>query len=64
LGRGTNRVIDEYRRVGITHPAFKETHGFLIVTFKTDLTPGIRKGAEKSEEKGKEKRGDELFVFC
>jgi len=60
-GRGTNRVIDECRRIGITPPTFEETQGFLFVTFKTNLIPGSQKGTEKSKEKGKEKSREKII---
>ena len=60
-GRGTNRVIEECRRIGVTPLTFEETQGFLLVTFKTDLIPGSQKGTEKSKEKGKEKSREKII---
>lgn len=36
-GRGTNRVIEECRRYGVSPPAFEERQGFVVVTFKTPI---------------------------
>jgi hypothetical protein len=33
-GRGTNRVIEEYRRYGVDAPSFEEQGGTVVVTFK------------------------------
>lgn len=36
-GRGTNRVIEMCEKHGAATPVFKETQGFLVVTFRTQL---------------------------
>ncbi|OQA02928.1 MAG: hypothetical protein BWY68_00881 [bacterium ADurb.Bin400] len=40
-GRGTNRVIATCKQHGVAEPIFEEREGFLIVTFKASLVPGI-----------------------
>ena len=39
-GRGTNRVIEMCETHGALPPVFEETQGFVIVTFKAQLTAG------------------------
>jgi ATP-dependent DNA helicase RecG len=40
-GRGTNRVIATCKQHGVAEPTFEEREGFLIVTFKASLVPGM-----------------------
>jgi ATP-dependent DNA helicase RecG len=40
-GRGTNRVIAICKQHGAAEPTFEEREGFLIVTFKASLVPGM-----------------------
>ena len=39
-GRGTNRVIEICETHGALPPVFEETQGFVIVTFRAQLTAG------------------------
>jgi len=57
-GRGTNRVIDECKRYGITPPLFEELQGYLVVTFRASIGPELvhlgtkrPKGSQKGSPK-------------
>jgi ATP-dependent DNA helicase RecG len=43
-GRGTNRVIEECQRYGVSAPTFEEQAGSLVVTFRAPVGPSPKRG--------------------
>lgn len=43
-GRGTNRVIEECKRYGVSPPTFEEQGGSVVVTFQAPIGPTVRRG--------------------